>query len=543
MQRPYNWESDHLQEFWSDVVDSIGDSYFIGSMVVYTKGRGSLAVVDGQQRITTITILLCAIREAYKMLEAPQLADGIQSYVEQRDRDNEIVYVLETETSYPYLQEEVLKSDPSEIDCQIGREEERIEQAFRLFRRNITDKLAEFISNVEQTPEQNNEDSIAWLSKLRDTILDLNLILVQLDDEDDAYLIFETLNTRGKDLELFDLLRNHFTKYLKPTGVTDPPIHKLREIHETIESAPMELDVDQFIVHSWQSRYDFVTKAKTFQKAKVAIKESNARPHLNRLLSDAGQWRSIFDIEYQWHSKKEKDVIRSLSALHIFKVVQPTPGLLSLIRSYRDGHIKYRTLRDAIRDIEYFHFSFNAVTSSRSSGGISGMYASLGQNIFRAQSDSAKIGRLIAEHREKLRFREVPAVEFDAGFEQIFYTKTKSAKKALVRYILLKLAKHEGHQFQGETDDLTIEHLVPQAAIGAGYSEEEVGQLGNLILIDSETNGMLSSNRFADKKRILESRGYRLPEQLAGAEELTPKLLRSNTLRLAEIAREQVWKV
>ena len=174
--------------------------------------------LDGQQRLTTLTILLCAIREGYKILDHPALADGLQSYIEQKNRENKTEFVLQTETSFPYLQEEVLKNSTSEIETDAGREEEAIQRAFDLFKAHIVNGIASILDNKEQTAEQNNEDAVKWLNKVRDSVFDLNVILVTLDNEDDAYLIFETLNTRGKDLALADLLRNHFAKFLKPTS-------------------------------------------------------------------------------------------------------------------------------------------------------------------------------------------------------------------------------------------------------------------------------------------------------------------------------------
>ncbi len=133
--------------------------------------------------------------------------------------------------------------------------------------------------------------------------------------------------------------------------------------------------------------------------------------------------------------------------------------------------------------------------------------------------------------------------EFDAGFEQIVHTKQQASQKGLVQYILKKVALHEGQPHICETDDLTIEHLVPPSRIGPSFSEISVGQIGNLFLADSETNNLLSTNEFGEKKAILTSRGYKLPELLADADELDDDLLRKNTMRLAELARNVVWKI
>ena len=58
-QRPYSWDDDNLEDFWNDVVQNADEEYFIGSMVLFKSGRQEFGVVDGQQRLTTITILLC----------------------------------------------------------------------------------------------------------------------------------------------------------------------------------------------------------------------------------------------------------------------------------------------------------------------------------------------------------------------------------------------------------------------------------------------------------------------------------------------------
>lgn len=362
-----------------------------------------------------------------------------------------------------------------------------------------------------------------------------------LDNEDDAYLIFETLNTRGKDLALSDLMRNHFTKFLKPVGGVDQSKLKWGKVLDTIASSTVNLDPDTFIVHSWQSRYDFVTKAKTFQKVKAAVTQKNAKSHLDRFVTDSEQWRAIFDTEYMW-DKNEKDIARSLSALRVFKVVQPAPGLLSLVRAYRDGVIKYKVAKKAVHQIEKFHFAFNAITSSRSSGGISGMYSSFGRSVFTAK-DSNEVAMEITNLLEKLRDREVPESEFDAGFEQIIYTNKQSSQKALVQYILRTVARHEKQPSIGDSDDLTIEHLLPQAEIKEKDSEKMVGQIGNLLLVDSETNGLLGTHKFVDKKKILLARGYRLPDAFLSVDKLTPELIVENTKRISVLARQSIWKV
>ncbi len=541
-QRPYSWEIDQISEFWNDIVANIGESYFIGSMVVYETKAGKLAVVDGQQRLTTISIFMSAIRDHFFALGSKESAKGLHQFIERKNVDNENVYVLETESSFPFLQETVFSMDPPDIPMDTGKEEKSIEKAYNHYKSCISKKTQSFLDDptVSDKDDRRN-NALGWLKALRQTVLSLSIIVVTLDDEDDAYLIFETLNTRGKDLALSDLLKNHFVRNLKSKSSVDKAKLKWDKVLETISSSDVDLEPDNFIVHSWQSRFDMVTKGKAFKKIRGAIKKSNANSHLDAFVADAQLWRSIFEPTYKFESD-ERDIVRSLAALRDFRVVQPVPGVLSLLRAYDEKKIKRKKLRAALNAIEKFHFSFTAVTSSRSSGGISGMYSSFGRKLYEA-SDSNDASDAIKELLGKLRERVPTESEFDAGFEQLNYTKYNTSQRAVVRYALMQIAIHEEQPLIGNTDDLTIEHLLPQELIGKGVSSLKIGQMGNLLIVDAKTNGELGTRSFVEKKKILLKKGYKLPDMLKNADEISVELIAENTKRISELAREDVWSI
>jgi uncharacterized protein with ParB-like and HNH nuclease domain len=106
-QRPYSWEREHIQEFWNDIIQDNPGDYFIGSMVVYELGKQRFGVVDGQQRLTTITVLLCVLRNTLDSLKFKDLATGVNSLIERRNIDNQPEFILSTETSYPYFQDHI----------------------------------------------------------------------------------------------------------------------------------------------------------------------------------------------------------------------------------------------------------------------------------------------------------------------------------------------------------------------------------------------------------------------------------------------------
>src|SRR3972149_1546655 len=84
-QRPYSWTRENIQEFWDDIFRDNPSDYFIGSMVVFKEGNQRYGVVDGQQRLTTITILLAALRNILKYQGFQDLAGGIHGLIERRN--------------------------------------------------------------------------------------------------------------------------------------------------------------------------------------------------------------------------------------------------------------------------------------------------------------------------------------------------------------------------------------------------------------------------------------------------------------------------
>ncbi len=120
-QRPYSWTKENVEELWEDSIQESSGDYFIGSMVVYKKAEDTRAVIDGQQRLTTLMMMLCALRDAADEQGDKSLANGTQGFIERADENDEARFVLTTETSYPYLQDRVLSRDTPQIRGKIGR--------------------------------------------------------------------------------------------------------------------------------------------------------------------------------------------------------------------------------------------------------------------------------------------------------------------------------------------------------------------------------------------------------------------------------------
>lgn len=153
-QRPYSWEKEQIVEFWNDTIKDSESDYFIGSIVVYKKTDDLFGIVDGQQRLTTITMILCAVRDYYinQGLENP--ARGVHALIEKIDLNNEHKFILQTETSYPYFQEHIQKYEEPEIDVEYGVEEINLKKGFELINKFIKQEIDKLKADKQLSKEK-----------------------------------------------------------------------------------------------------------------------------------------------------------------------------------------------------------------------------------------------------------------------------------------------------------------------------------------------------------------------------------------------------
>ncbi len=172
-------------------------------------------------------------------------------YIERRNRDDDLVFILQPQDNQQFLNGYILSEVPDRSLRAVTESDLALKRAADKLRRFVAEKLTD-VQGTSLTPARTTR----VLKDLRDRILALRVVWVETRDEDDAYVVFETLNTRGKDLEIADLLKNHLLGKLRTRNPgNDQAKNQWNNFKRTLYEGNPVLDADQFIQH-W---VDFAT--------------------------------------------------------------------------------------------------------------------------------------------------------------------------------------------------------------------------------------------------------------------------------------------
>lgn len=460
-QRPYSWDNENIWEFWNDIILSGNDEYFIGAVVVYKIRDDVFGIVDGQQRFTTITMLLSALRNVLVKNGHARLANGVHSLIERKNINDQNEFIVSPESSFPYFQEHIQRQGDARTSDAEGEEEKRIISGFRYINtlfRNLLEDETEQITDVE---EKKNAIEYSLIS-VRDRLLALKLIFIELDNENDAYLIFETLNTRGKELNTSDLVKNLLTRFI-PDRNAEVDIVKIKwhEILETITGTSRDIKVQSFLHHYWLSKYDYVPAKKLFSSIKDEITQDSAITFLNDFHDNSKLYRTLYEPSFETWTNQEQKIQNSIVAISTFNVRQQLPLVLSILRSYKESLLSIKNCARALKCIEDFIFIYTIITQQRSSGGTTKMYASFAKRISQATTQEDK-NRVIQDMRRKFRSLLPKQEEFSIGLKSVRFSDVYNKEKGIVRYILTKYTQYFQPTVQHNFPALTIEHIYPQ---------------------------------------------------------------------------------
>ncbi len=270
--------------------------------------------------------------------------------------------------------------------------------------------------------------------------------------------------------------------------------------------------------------------------------QSDARTALRRLNSDALLYRNIYETSSRQWTIEERKIRESLDALMGFKVSQPAPLLLALLRLRDEGVPRIGQLVQAFKTIENFHFQATAVVGQSSSGGITERYAKYARELTEAQVAQERADKIREFRDAMVRSLPDPEVVKQAFVENIVFTNEISRDKWLAQYVLQRI--HESERPAFEYRSPTVEHLLPQSEIANGVPAHVVGSIGNLVWMSEDVNGQLANKSAMQKKRILSTRrdNYFIDDFL-DAPNWGHAEIQARAEKMADLAVTKVWKL
>jgi len=473
-QREYDWNISNVEQLINDINEN-EINYFIWHMVFQWEFSWSqFDVIDWQQRITTIVIILSAIRDVLYAKWEIQLALWINDkYIFSKDVNNKDYVILSSDMPYPVFQKYVqsIPEKKEKIEPKNNGEKNIIE---------IYNYLYEDLSTLE----------LEVLISFRDKVLNLEVIFVSVE-EWDPFSIFATLNASWKDLTPMDLIKNQvFKNYDTLPHLNEPSDTWKKLLLNTRE-------YKKFLNYSWSSRYKKVSDAKIYHEFKLEIidKNKDIKTFLNDLYDDSEIFQLIINPQESDWTKDEYEIYFTLNALNIFSIKVAYSVLISLIRSYKKWILDKKWIIKALSIIERYHFINNAISSLRSSW-LDTMYAKYAKSVHEA-SDKQRVNHVISDLKSQLSWK-IPELSwvYDSMFlSKTFFTNKNTKNKRLINYILKKI-ELEKQNYNILMNNMSLEHILPQSV----WNEEIVGQIWNIVLLDSGLNSSIWDKSFSIKK-------------------------------------------
>lgn len=535
-QRDYSWSEEQWEDLWTDVFELAQkpeDKHYLGALVVEAKSDREFEIIDGQQRLATISLLALAIIGRLETLanigveesENRERSKALRSiFIGQKDPASLVeaskLYLNENNNSFyqDYLVQIREPLNPRGLD----KSNKLLWNCFEYFSRQI-----------DRLPYAHDGERLASL--LSETIgRQLMFIRISVDDELNAYTVFETLNARGLELTSTDLLKNYM--FSRVTIKADRDV--LQRRWQALIAKVTAPNFPEFLRYHLLTKYPQVRTQRLFKIFRDQIKSPQ---DVFSLLDDLEPRGEIFAaLKDPTHGFwQETPAARPyINELKLFRVRQMTPVLFAAWEKYaKDEFLK------VLKFISTISFRYNVI-SDLNTNKLEPIYHEGAKSILDGFSKSA------SDTARDLRRIYVDDEKFKSDFSGFAVSGSGQSKK-LVRYILAKLETHiSGVARDADTDAGSIEHILPEnpsAEWSATFPEELweqfIYRLGNLTLLEVSKNRAVGNATYPEKSEMYPTSAYRMTQQIVefAPDEWTPARLNSRQTALANYAAH-IWR-
>ena len=517
-QREYSWDKKNYQEFLEDMLGNLiikdgrisSSQYFLGTMLFignFAEGtEQEIQVVDGQQRLTTITILFSAMSDIFLTLGEQTLSRQLFAYIMTEDDDGNEVRILKSKTSYPFFSYFIQDKEKKMSPDATTEEEHCIKETYEYFRAQLTEaKLKSMLKRKHGSEIVEALSEIDVLKALRDQVLNSTFISISTTDREQANKIFEILNAKGKRLAYIDLIKNKIFEVLNKVEPADFAEETWKNIKETLSFGKESVGLATFYQHFWSSKYKKVSSNKLYEAFNSTIKKSETEytEFIKELLKNAKIYMQIVNPKREdYNNRKEYfGIVQSLSCINnYFNVVQVRIALLALFDTKQRGIVEFTMLRDTLSCLENFHFAYNAILANRTNR-LEKIYSSFAIALRKSQTK--------AEAKCVIRDKLVAPLDelfptfdsFSEKFVALSFTKKDKVSNVKTKYAINKLNSLYSNN-EVFANDGTIEHIIPEKEQGNTLN------IGNLILLEDNLNVEAGHENYANKCAVYAKSNY-----------------------------------
>lgn len=517
-QRDYSWEKPEVTEFMNDILSEItvngekglvGSEYFFGTILLagkFNQKDKELEVIDGQQRITTMTIFLSALAKSFFSINQEKLGNLVWAYIMKEDDNGELYRILKNETVDNYFQYLIQMKEKYEVKELVDEEQENIKNAYDYFvnilkENNIRSKLKEVNKNIELE----NIDYLTILKVIRDQLLNSNIVCIATEDKKSANSIFEILNAKGKKLESIDLIKNSVFSYLDTIEPTDHANNVWKNIKNTLVSRKDRVELSTFFRHYWISKYKKVKEDQLYSDFSKTIKKENYKSFLEELQRMAELYIKIIcpsNDDYD-NKKQYMYIVESLKYLNdYFNIKQIRVLLLALLDAKINRDVlSNKKLKEIMVYLHGFHFAYNALCTKRSNA-LEGKYSKFAIKLNKA-NNKEEANEVIDELKKDLDASFPNYNEFENEFIKLQYSKSKNTYNMLSKYVVNNIEKYYSEQDISPING-SVEHI-----LGEDSSEPYTLNIGNLILLEEHLNIKADDKDIQEKIYVYKESSYK----------------------------------
>jgi hypothetical protein len=544
-QRDYSWTNVEWEDLWMDLLATLEDggetAHYMGYLVLQSSDDKTFDVIDGQQRLTTITIIILAVLKNIQRLittgkdaepNARRMNQIQQTYIGYLDPVTLVARSKLTlnRNNNNYFQAYLVPLERLP-QRRLRASEHLLRKGFEWFDKQVLNFLKASVGDEGRRLAQLVED-------LSDRLF---FTVITVTDELNAYKVFETLNARGVRLSATDLLKNYLFSLLDRSRESDPEQrnHELQSLEERWEAMVGRLQSENFPdflrVH-WNSRRAFARQADLFKTVRTQVTTREAVFQLLREMDeDLDTYLALSSPEASDWTQDDK---RLVSILKTFRVRQPFPLLLAAKRVFDAADFT-----GLLRATVVISVRFNVI-GAYGTAEQERAYHAAAEKV--ARKEFTKIGPTLLA----MRTIYPDDATFRGAFSDKVIRTTDSRNNRVVRFILCALEKHlSGQDYSFTSDVFSIEHILPQKAPDGwgGFSNEEIEALtyriGNMTLLQASVNRDLGVAEYTDKRATYQQSGFNITRRLAEDNvEWTPERIAAQQNWMADQATS-IWRI